>query len=278
MSFRCSSHHVRMYAQALRSMTPCTPLAQASSAAVFDREKLPKHVAFIMDGNRRWADSRGMPKVDGHRKGIETLVEIVKVGFQELKIPYMTIYAFSEENNERPKEELKELFGLFGEVIKRRKQEILGWGVQIKIIGHYQEMDENLSLELTKLMEQTAEFKGGMLTVALNYSGRTEIIDAVKAIIPQLISGKIGFEDLSWEDFQQYLYTGEMPDPDLLIRTSGEYRLSNFLIAQVAYSELYFTPVLWPDFTREEFIKALMAYGGRERRFGKNLNLIKANI
>lgn len=243
----------------------------------FDKKKLPQHVAFIMDGNRRWADSKGKRKVEGHAQGIKTLIEILKMGFKELKIPYMTIYAFSEENNERSKEELKELFELFAEVIKLHRQEVLDWGVQVKIIGHYEAMGENLSLELRRLVEETAGCEGGMLTVAVNYSGRTEIIDAIKAMVPELLSGRITCEDLSWEDFQQYLYTGKMPDVDFLIRTSGEYRLSNFLISKIPYSELYFTPVLWPDFNREEFVKALITYGERERRFGKDLNSIEVN-
>ncbi len=219
------------------------------------------HIAIIMDGNGRWAVRRGMPRVFGHKKGIERVEEMVRYA-PDLGVRYLTLYAFSTENWKRPKQEIEFLFSSFKAYLINKRDELKKNGVALRVIGSR----ENLTEDLISVIVETEEFlKHGrrlLLSIAFNYGGRYEIIEAVRAAVLQGIRG------ITEEDFSNLLYTRNIPDPDLIIRTSGEQRLSNFLLWQSAYSEFYFTEVLWPDFTRGEFKKALEEYANRKRRFG----------
>ncbi len=219
------------------------------------------HIAIIMDGNGRWAVRRGMPRVFGHKKGIERVEEMVRYA-PDLGVRYLTLYAFSTENWKRPKQEIEFLFSSFNAYLINKRDELKKNGVALRVIGSR----ENLTEDLISVIVETEEFlKHGrrlLLSIAFNYGGRYEIIEAVRAAVLQGIRG------ITEEDFSNLLYTRNIPDPDLIIRTSGEQRLSNFLLWQSAYSEFYFTEVLWPDFTRGEFKKALEEYANRKRRFG----------
>ena len=224
---------------------------------------LPRHVAFIMDGNGRWAEQRGLSRLDGHRAGVKNIRPIIKF-LNSNGIKYATLYAFSTENWSRPEDEVYGIFRLLEEIIVEESQELHKNGVRLKHVGSLEGLSDKLQESINNALELTADNTGMTIGVALNYGGRAEIIDAVRRII----NNGIKPDELDEKNFRDYLYTADFPDVDLVIRTGGEFRTSNLLIWQTAYSEYYFTPVLWPDFNEEELKKALQAYSQRERRFG----------
>ncbi|MCQ2561144.1 MAG: isoprenyl transferase [Clostridia bacterium] len=228
---------------------------------------IPQHTAIIMDGNGRWAKERGMVRVQGHNAGMKSLKEIVKAS-STMGIKYLTVYAFSTENWKRPQDEVSGIFKLVVKYIKQEIKELDANNVRVNIIGDWHALPEDARASLQYALDTTKDNDGLVFNVALNYGGRAEILKSVKTILDKVASGEISQEDLTEDTISSYLYTAEMPDPDLIIRTGGEYRLSNFLTWQSAYSELYVTDVYWPDFTPAELEKAIEAYNGRERRFG----------
>ncbi|MFO7460629.1 MAG: isoprenyl transferase [Desulfatiglandales bacterium] len=232
-----------------------------------DPAKLPNHVAVIMDGNGRWAKKRGLSRIQGHEEGAESVRAVVKAG-REVGIRWLTLYAFSEENWKRPKYEIEALMGLLKRFLKAELKEMLDNGIRLQYIGRVGKLPRDVQQTLRETEEQTRHNADMVLTLALSYGGRQEITDALSEIAKQIESGALNSRDVSEELIMQHLYTAQMPDPDLLIRTSGEYRVSNFLLWQIAYAEIFTTPVPWPDFRREEFVKALKAYQRRERRYG----------
>ena len=232
-----------------------------------DLERLPKHIAIIMDGNGRWAKEHFLGRILGHRKGAEAVRVTVRT-CREIGIEYLTLYAFSVENWLRPVEEVEGLMKLLGEFLQAELQEMLDNDIRLTTIGDIETLREPLKKLLRKTMEATAHNKGMVLNLALSYGGRDEIIGAVKKILKDSATGKVTSSQMTKELFSSYLQTSHTPDPDLLIRTSGEYRLSNFLLWQAAYTEFYFTDVLWPDFGRKDLFEAITAYQARERRFG----------
>lgn len=229
--------------------------------------KIPDHLAIIMDGNGRWAKKRGMPRGMGHRAGVETLRDTV-TACGEIGIKVLTVYAFSTENWQRPSDEVNLLMDLLVEYLSREMAELNRKNVQVRTIGLISDLPHSAKAELEKAVEVTRNNTGIIFNLALNYGGRDEIIRAAKAVVIELTTGKLRLEDLGEDEFAGYLYTAGLPDPDLIIRTSGEMRLSNYLLWQAAYSEFYITDVLWPDFDRTELIKALMEYQKRNRRYG----------
>lgn len=230
-----------------------------------DIDRLPTHVAIIMDGNGRWAKMRNLPRIEGHISGIEAAKEIVETT-KELKIPYLTLYAFSKENWRRPQSEVMNLLELLDTYLENELPRLVESDIRFNVIGEIEDFPEKIQKKIRQAMDQTKSNKSLTLTVALSYSGRAEIIHAVKKIIRDVKNGKI--ENIEEESFRRYLYTKDIPDPDLLIRTSGEKRLSNFLLYQIAYTEIYITDTLWPDFRKKEYLEALADYSKRERRFG----------
>ncbi|BBA79933.1 undecaprenyl pyrophosphate synthase [cyanobacterium endosymbiont of Rhopalodia gibberula] len=233
-----------------------------------DQVRLPKHVAIIMDGNGRWAKRRGLPRMMGHQRGVDTLKDLLRC-CRDWKIPALTAYAFSTENWGRPLEEVEFLMTLFERVLRRELREMMEENVRISFVGNLEVLPPSLQLEITRSMNDTQDNTGIQFTVATNYGGRQEIIQACQAIAIQIQKGLLAPEEIDESLFERHLYTSGITHPDLLIRTSGEMRISNFLLWQLAYAEIYVTQTLWPDFNREEFYKALLAYQKRERRFGK---------
>lgn len=227
-------------------------------------QKPPRHIAIIMDGNGRWAASRGLPRLSGHREGMENLRRILHA-CEEFGVYILTLYAFSTENWSRPQEEVGGLMLLAREVIDRELNNFQKRGVRLCHIGQLAGLSPQLVRSIQHAVEVTQNNDRFTLNVAFNYGGRTEILDAVRRLIVE----RVPPEDITEELFARYLYTGSQPDPDLIIRTAGEVRLSNFLLWQAAYAEYYSTPVYWPDFSKEELGKALSAYAQRDRRFGK---------
>ena len=228
---------------------------------------IPRHVAIIMDGNGTWAKKRGLPRNMGHRKGAKTVVDITKAA-NELKIEYLTVFAFSTENWSRPKEEVEYLMSLPQTLLSEYKDDMKNDNIKFKVIGSH----KGLSLEQIEKIEEaereTANNTGLNLIVAFNYGSQDEIIEASKNIVNDILKNKLNLQDLTKEKFSEYLYTKDIPSVDLLIRTSGQYRISNFLLWQISYSELYFTKTLWPDFKKKDLEKAILSYKGRDRRFG----------
>lgn len=229
--------------------------------------RLPTHVAIIMDGNGRWAKAHGLPRVAGHRAGTENIRRILEACV-DFGIKILTLYAFSTENWSRPPDEVESLMRLFGEVIDRETKRLKAQGVQIRHIGSLDRIPEHLKNKMLAAIEQTKDNDRIILNVALNYGGRAEIVHAIR----RMMADGLTPEQVTEEVVSSYLYTAGLPDPDLIIRTAGEMRLSNFLIWQSAYAEYYSTPVYWPDFDREELYKALVAYSQRERRYGRVLD------
>ena len=228
---------------------------------------LPRHVAIIMDGNGRWARRRYMPRIMGHRQGARTVKEIVTAA-RELNIPYLTLYAFSKENWSRPAEEVNGLMDLLYEYLQKELDELLGKRIRLRAIGEIEALPDRVHDLLMETMEKTSRNYEMQLILALSYGGRSEIIEAAQRFARKCLKGEMNPEDLDEASFRSFLYAGDIPDPDLIIRTSGEKRLSNFLLFQAAYAELYITSTLWPDFEKKEFLKALNDYRRRERRFG----------
>lgn len=224
---------------------------------------LPNHVAIIMDGNGRWAKQRNLPRLEGHREGMENMRSVVGY-FSRLKVKYLTLYGFSTENWSRPKEEINGLLSLLQEIIDDEVLKLHRQGVRIRHLGQLERLPQKLQAAINKAVDLTRDNTGLNFSFAFNYGGRTEIVDAVR----RLIAEGIPAEEIDEKRFSRYLYTADLPEVDLVIRTGGEIRVSNFLIWQAAYSEYYFTDVLWPDFNEKEADKALLAYSQRQRRFG----------
>ena len=235
-----------------------------------DQKRLPNHVAVIMDGNGRWAKRQGRPRIIGHQKGVDVLKDLLRC-CKDWGIPALTAYAFSTENWGRSLEEVQFLMTLFERVLRREIEEMMAENVRIRFIGNLNMLPASLQEEIEKSMLDTENNSGIQFTVATNYGGRQEIIQACRAIASQVAKGLLTPEEINEQLFENYLYTKGLPQPDLLIRTSGEMRISNFLLWQMAYGEIYVTDTFWPDFNRQEFHQALLAYQGRERRFGKVL-------
>ncbi len=229
--------------------------------------QIPKHVAIIMDGNGRWARERGLPRLAGHRAGVEAIRKVLQAA-RETGITYMTLYAFSAENWRRPAREVKGLMKLLKETIRRELDELNTNGVRVNVIGRWHEFPTDLTDEIERAIELTAQNQKGVLNLALNYGGRTEIIDAVKKIVEAVLDGYQDPEQIDAETFEKYLYAPGTPPPDLLVRTSGEMRISNFLLWQIAYAEIWVTPVLWPDFGRNDLFEAIKGFQQRRRRYG----------
>ncbi|MEQ8468938.1 isoprenyl transferase [Coleofasciculus sp. E1-EBD-02] len=233
-----------------------------------DQERLPKHVAVIMDGNGRWAKRRGIPRIMGHRRGVDTLKQLLRC-CDDWGIQALTAYAFSTENWGRPIEEVEFLMTLFERVLIRELKEMMEENVRIQFVGNLTALPQSLQNQIERSMIQTQNNTGIQFTVATNYGGREEILHACRTIATQVQHGQLQPEDIDEALFSRHLYTANIGDPDLLIRTSGEMRLSNFLLWQMAYAEFYITDAFWPDFDREAFHQALIAYQKRDRRFGK---------
>ena len=238
---------------------------------MLDRDRIPKHVAIIMDGNGRWAKQRGVPRVAGHNAGMKAMKKIVDHS-DKLGIKYLTVYAFSTENWKRSVEEVSGIFGLLVKYVNSELKELIANNVKVTVFGDYSMIPEDAKRSLEKTLDQTKDNTGLQFNIALNYGGRDEIKKAVCAIAEKVKAGELQPEDITEDVIGAHLYTGvnnyDCPDPELMIRTSGEIRLSNYLLWQTAYSEFVFTDVLWPDFTPEEFEKAIEEYQGRDRRFG----------
>lgn len=239
-----------------------------------DKNKLPKHIAIIMDGNGRWAQKKGNSRIFGHKNGVKAVKETVE-GAGELGVKYLTLYAFSTENWKRPKQEVDALMSLLVATINSETDTLIKNNVRLLTIGNMDDLPNDVNRNLQELKEKTAKNTGLSLILALNYSARWEILNAVKNILTQMHKQPVNIENIENDFFEQYLYTSGIPDPDLLIRTSGEYRISNFLLWQIAYTELYFTDVLWPDFRKKDLYHAILDYQKRERRFGKISEQIK---
>jgi undecaprenyl diphosphate synthase len=230
-------------------------------------EKMPRHIAIIMDGNGRWAQQRSLPRVAGHRQGVESVRDVVRT-CREMGVSVLSLYAFSRENWNRPKWEVKALMQLLSRYLKSEIEEFMKNGIALRIMGNLERLPEKLQSQLISAIDQTKENTAMTLNVALSYSGREEILMAVRKIAESVHEKALLMDDISEKTFESFLYTNGLPDPDLLIRTSGEYRLSDFLIYQMAYTEFYITPTLWPDFRRKHLLSAIQEFNKRERRFG----------
>jgi undecaprenyl diphosphate synthase len=232
-----------------------------------DKTNLPRHIAIIMDGNGRWAQNHSLGRIAGHRKGAESVRKVVEA-CRAIGISYLTLYAFSSENWSRPEKEVSALMTLLERYLKSEVKVMMKNNIRLRTIGDTAALPEKVRAVLGDTIEKTAGNTAMTLVLALNYGSHDEILEAVRKLIEQALQGKIGTSDITDERFQECLYTKDMPDPDLLIRTSGEYRLSNFLMWQTAYTEFYFTDTLWPDFREEQLIEAILEFQRRERRYG----------
>lgn len=239
-----------------------------------DKSRLPKHIAIIMDGNGRWAKERGQDRIFGHHEGVLSVREIVNVA-GEIGVEYLTLYAFSTENWNRPKAEVDALMELLVATIRKEVEELNKKNVRLNVIGDFKALPALCQQEMQEAIDITAKNTGINLILALSYSAKWELINAVKQIAEKAKQGILNPEDITDEIFHNHLCTSAFPDPELMIRTSGESRISNFLLYQLAYSELYFTPIHWPDFRREQFLDAIMDFQHRERRFGKTSEQIQ---
>ncbi|MBS1781830.1 MAG: isoprenyl transferase [Bacteroidetes bacterium] len=242
-----------------------------------DNTRLPKHIAIIMDGNGRWAKERGEDRVYGHHEGVLSVRDIVNA-CGEIGIQYLTLYAFSTENWNRPKEEVNALMELLVNTIRKEIDDLKKNNVKMHVIGDFESLPEVCQRELNEAKEITSMNTGVNLILALSYSSRWEIVSATQKIAQDALSGVIRVEDIDDKLFRHYLTTSEFPDPELMIRTSGEHRISNYLLYQLAYAELYFTNVHWPEFRKPHLIEAIANYQQRERRFGKTSEQIQTNI
>jgi len=229
---------------------------------------LPHHIAIIMDGNGRWATARGLPRVMGHHAGAKTVRRIVESSC-ELGVKVLTLYAFSWENWDRPSDEIQELMGLLDEFIRRETPTLMENRIRLRAIGRLEELPAGVLTNLQRVIEQTAHFDRMTLVLALSYGGRQEVVDAIRRIAERIRRGELSPQEIDEAVVAQHLYAPDLGDPDLLIRTSGEQRLSNFLLWQSSYTELYVTPKLWPEFSRDDLLEAIAEYERRERRFGK---------
>ncbi len=236
---------------------------------MLDMNRIPAHVAIIMDGNGRWAEKRNLPRVAGHNAGMKSMTEIVRRA-SDLGIKYLTVYAFSTENWKRSKEEVGGIFKLLVKYVDLELAELCENNVKVRIFGDYEGMGDDVRDRLERTLSDTGEDSGLEFNICLDYGSRDEITKGVRAIAEEVEAGKLSSADITEDTISEHLYTGMtgVPDPDLIIRTSGEIRLSNFLLWQCAYSEMVFTPVLWPDYTPEEFEKSIEEFQSRDRRFG----------
>ncbi len=229
---------------------------------------IPNHVAIIMDGNRRWAKKKMLPTIMGHRAGVKRIMDIVEAA-TDIGIAEMTVYAFSTENWGREKSEVDGLMNLLVEFLRKELDRIHKNGVKIKLIGRIEDLPENVIGEVKDAINKTKDNSKFVLNIAMSYGGRNEIITSIKNIVKDVENKKLNIDELNEENFKSYLFTKDSSDPDFLIRTSGEIRISNFLLYQLAYTEFYFTDTLWPDFDKDKFFEAILEYQNRERRFGK---------
>ena len=242
-----------------------------------DKSRMPRHVAIIMDGNGRWAKKQGLARMYGHKQGVETVHRITETA-AEMGIQYLTLYTFSTENWNRPKEEVDALMTLLVDTIAKETPTLMKNNVRLLTIGDTERLPEGAKRKFEQCMEETSGNTGLRLVIALSYSARWEITNAMQTAVRKAQAGALKAEDVNEELVSSLMTTAGMPDPDLLIRTSGELRISNFLLWQLAYSELYFTDCLWPEFTEEEFCKAIVDYQHRERRFGKTSEQVTVNV
>ncbi len=240
---------------------------EAELLAMIDFARLPQHVAIIMDGNGRWAKQRGKPRIFGHRAGAESVRAVVDTSAR-LELKAVTLYAFSTENWKRPKTEVSGLMQMLKHYLRSELKEIHKQNIKFQAIGNITGLDESVQKEIADAMQITADNTGTILNVALNYGGRAEIVEACKKAVRNLQKTGKSVADLTKSDIEENLYTSGLPEVDLMIRTSGEYRISNFLLWQLAYSEIYITPTLFPDFRRQDFFEAIVDFQKRERRFG----------
>jgi undecaprenyl diphosphate synthase len=241
-----------------------------------EKNKLPRHIAIIMDGNGRWAKEKGEDRLFGHFHGVESVRNIVE-GSAELGIEYLTLYAFSTENWDRPEYEVVGLMELLVSTIRKEVESLNKNNIRLHVIGDMNMLPEYAKNELNEALDITKNNSGLNLIMALSYSGRWELLNAVKSIAWEVKENRLNVEDIDQDTLQQYLCTSGFPDPELMIRTSGEFRISNFLLYQLAYAELYFTNVRWPDFRKENLYEAILDYQGRERRFGKTGEQMQEN-
>ena len=242
-------------------------ISSKSDDIELDMENIPKHIAIIMDGNGRWAKAKNLPRALGHKAGVETIRKIIKEG-DRLGVKYMTLYAFSTENWKRPKDEISTLMKLLVQYLKEEISELHEKGVVINVLGDSSKLPKDCIDEIQKAKEITKNNTGIVMNVALNYGGRDEIVRATRAIAQMVASGEIQPSDIDDKMFENHLYTKGMPDPDIIIRPSGEQRLSNFLLWQCAYSEFWYSNINWPDFTEVDLRRAIYDFQNRDRRFG----------
>ncbi|TDS17222.1 isoprenyl transferase [Sphingobacterium paludis] len=233
-----------------------------------NKEKLPKHVAIIMDGNGRWAKGIGKLRIFGHQNGVSAVREAME-GCVDVGVQYLTLYAFSSENWNRPKLEVKALMELLVNTLAKETKTFMQNGVRLNVIGNIQDLPKNCQARLIDTIELTKNNSACVLTLALSYGSRAEIVEATKAIVQRVAAGELRIDDISEKTISEHLFTADMPDPDLMIRTSGEQRISNYLLYQMAYTEFCFLDKMWPEFTREDLYEAIYHYQHRERRFGK---------
>ncbi len=234
---------------------------------LFDKDKLPQHLAIIMDGNGRWAERRGLPRSAGHREGAKAVRRVI-TNCLDFNIPILTIFAFSTENWKRPKKEIIYLIKLFERVLSREKANLVKNNIKINFIGRLDNLPNSLTEKMKELHESTKRNNKLILNIAINYSGRTEIVDALKSILLKIDNKKLSIEEINENIIRDNLYTHNLPDPDLLIRTAGEMRISNFMLWQIAYTELWVTPVFWPDFDENNLVEAIRNFQKRVRKYG----------
>lgn len=233
-----------------------------------DPNKLPKHIAIIMDGNGRWAQQHGHERTFGHQNGVESVRNVIE-GAAQAGIKFLTLYAFSTENWNRPKEEVEMLMNLLIQSIHNELEKLNENHIRLLMTGRMQDLPKNCQVELQDAIDKTAHNKGLTVVLALSYSGRAEITDAVRTIALEAQNNQLNVEEISSETISKYLYHNEIPDPDILIRTGGDFRISNFLLWEIAYTELFFSPIMWPDFRKQDLLEIIYNFQHRERRFGK---------
>ncbi len=234
---------------------------------IFDKNKLPKHLAIIMDGNGRWAEKKGLPRSAGHREGAKTVRRVI-TSCLNFNIPILTLFAFSTENWKRPKNEINYLIKLFERVLNKEKENLIKNNIKINFIGRLNELPNSLNETMNELSKSTRKNNKLILNIAINYGGRAEIVDAFKSIALKIVENKIDIKEINENIIKNNLYTHNLPDPDLLIRTAGEMRISNFMIWQVAYTEFWVTPIFWPDFSENNLVEAIINFQKRVRKYG----------
>ena len=234
---------------------------------LFDKNKLPQHLAIIMDGNGRWAEKKGLPRSEGHREGAKAVKRVIN-SCLNINIPILTLFAFSTENWKRPKKEIIYLIKLLERVLSREKAYLIKNNIKINFLGRLNDLPNSLNEKMNELHESTKRKDKLILNIAINYGGRTEIVDAFKSITLKIVEKKLNIEEINENTIQDNLYTQNLPDPDLLIRTAGEMRISNFMLWQIAYTEFWVTPVFWPDFDENNLVEAIRNFQKRVRKYG----------